>query len=114
MWLLKTEEVEDVFVFVSTGQRFQDRYSRQNKRTFNTQSQFCTAHRSGPSHGAAKPFVSRPNRMSRCDGWSSLAAKPFAHARSRNAADKRIHSLAGQSDANPAGCSKSFIRSLGL
>lgn len=83
----KDEEVEDVFVIVTSIQASSRGSMTTNpdktREPFAHRGQFCTAHPAGPSHGAAKPLVSRPIKASRCDGWSPLAANRLAGQKPR-------------------------------
>lgn len=99
----KDEEVEDVFVIVTSIQAS----SRGSMTTNPDKTREPFAHR-GQFFSA-----DQSERAGVMGGLLSL--QTVWPARSRDAtADKRIHSLAGQSDANPAGRTKSLIRSLGL
>lgn len=78
----KDKEVEDVFVTVLSLQAFGRGATTANPdktgEPLAHRGQLGPTHPAGPSHGAAKPSLSRPSRASRCDGGSPPAANPLA------------------------------------
>lgn len=78
MWPLKTEEVEGLFVFVSSGQNSTTANPDQRAEPLAHRANFALLIRPDRHTGLLSCSSFSQTGTSRCDGWSALAAQPEA------------------------------------